>query len=378
MPVRATFALMISLCASLAFGEVRTADLDKAARLVFDQKYDVAARALEIASRQTNNRRESVLRILELQGVVYAQLNNEAKSKAAFQQLLAIDPKRELLGKYNAKVIKPFEQAQAWLADNPPIDMSAETAALDGQGKVVQIAVKVKNDTLKLGRKVRFNIRPEGLKWSELEVDIQGSYAAAGTDAEAIEWYAELLGERDAVLVQVGSQRTPFREGKGAPPKTDAKKDPEKKASGDEPGAKTGKPPVPDDEPDRKPEMVVKPPEPEGGGSAAMRGAGFAMIGVGVASLAAGTLFGLLAQSTRADVTRREGMTTEPSGPINGITQDEAQGLTQRGNLQALLADVFWSCGGGLLIAGSVVWFFGREVFVVPGGGGGIGLAGHF
>jgi hypothetical protein len=178
--------------------------------------------------------------------------------------------------------------------------------------------------------------------------------------------------------VGVGSQRAPIREGKGAP-KAEAKKEPEKKPSGDETVAKagTGKAPVPDTEPDRQPEMVVKPGESEGGGSPVMRGIGFSMIGVGVASLAAGTLFGLLAQSTRSDVARRS-MMLDSANDIKGITQDMAQGLTQRGNLQALLADVFWGVGGGLLVAGSVIWFFGRDVFVVPGGGGGIGLAGRF
>jgi hypothetical protein len=179
------------------------------------------------------------------------------------------------------------------------------------------------------------------------------------------------------VLVLVGSQRAPIREGKGAPPKTEAKKDPDKRPSTDEPVAKAGAGKVPETEPDRQPEMVVKPGESEGGGSPLMRGIGFSMIGVGVASLAAGTLFGLLAQNTRSDVARRS-MMVDSSNDIKGITQDQAQGLTQRGNLQALLANVLWGVGGGLLVAGSVIWFFGRDVFVVPGGGGGIGLGGRF
>lgn len=349
-------------CSSVALAEARAAELDKASRQIFDQKYEAAARTLEVASRQSGNRRETVLRILELQGVAYAQLGQEAKAKTAFQTLLSLDPKRDLAGKYkeHAKVQKAFDGAQAWLQDNPPVEMAAEPAAVDGSGKVMQIAVKVKNDALKLGRKVRFNVRPDGLKWSELDVDIQGSYAAAGTDAESVDWYAELLGDRDAVLVIVGSQRFPIREGKGAPPHE--KKDEPKKVV-EEPKKKL----EPEPEPERRPEMVVKAPESEGGGSAVLRGAGYAALGLGVGALLGGTIMGLEYQVTVGDVQRRS--MTKEGNVITGITQDMAFALEKRAILQAQLANTLWGVGGGLLVLGSVLWFFGRDVFVTPGPG---------
>jgi hypothetical protein len=375
--IRPATALLLVCCSSLALGEVRQADLDKASRLVFDQKYEAAARALEVAARQTGNRRETVLRILELQGVTYAQLNQEAKARAAFQQLLNLDPKRDLSGKYTAKVAKPFELAQQWAMDNPPLEVIPEPAATDGTGRVMQIAVKVKNDVLKLARKVRFNVRPEGLKWSELEVDIQGAYAAAGTDAEAVDWFAEVLGERDAVLLSIGTQRAPIREGKGAPPKE--KVEAKKQATPEEPKKKV----EPEPEPEKQPELVVKAPEPEGGGNAALRGAGYGAMVLGVLSLGAGVVMGLENLSTVSDVQRREAM-RDPGNPnlVTGITQDLAQGLRKRAILQAQLANTFYGVGGGLMVAGVLMWFFGRDVVVVPAGGGGgevgVALSGRF
>jgi hypothetical protein len=372
--IRPGTALLLVCCSSLALGEVRQADLDKASRLVFDQKYEAAARMLEVAARQTGNRRETVLRILELQGVVYSQLNQEAKARAAFQQLLTLDPKRDLSGKYTAKVAKPFELAQQWAMDNPPLEVLAEPAATDGSGRVMQIAVKVKNDVLKLARKVRFNVRPEGLKWSEIDVDIQGAYAAAGTDAEAVEWYAEVLGERDAVLLSVGNQRSPIREGKGAPPK-EAKTEPKKATPTEEPKKKV----EPEPEPERQPELIVKPVEPEGGGNVVLRGAGYGAMVLGVLSLGAGVVMGLENLSTVSDVQRREAM-RDPNNAmiVTGITQDLAQGLRKRAILQAQLADAFYGIGGGLMAAGVLMWFFGRDVVVVPGGGGGVSVSGRF
>jgi hypothetical protein len=207
---------------------------------------------------------------------------------------------------------------------------------------------------------VRFNVRPDGLKWSELDVDIQGSYAAAGTDAESVDWYAELLGDRDAVLVIVGSQRFPIREGKGAPPHE--KKDEPKKVV-EEPKKKL----EPEPEPERKPEMVVKAPEPEGGGSAVLRGAGYAALGLGVGALLGGTIMGLEYQVTVGEVQR--GSMMKEGSVITGITQDRAFALEKRAILQAQLANTLWGVGGGLLVLGSVLWFFGRDVFVTPGPG---------
>jgi hypothetical protein len=364
-------ALAVVCCSSVALAEARSADLDKASRQIVDQKYEAAVRTLEVAARQNGNRHDTVLRILELQGVAYAQQGQEAKAKAAFQQLLSLDPKRELSSKYkeHAKAQKAFDAAQAWLADNPPMEVAAEPAAVDGTGKVMQIAVKVKNDSLKLARKVRFNVRPDGLKWSELEVDIQGSYAAAGTDAESVDWYAEVLGERDAVLIVVGSQRFPIREGKGAPPP--AKKEEPRKVA-EEPKRKL----EPEPEPERPPEMVVKEPEPSGGGSPALRGIGYTALGLGVASLLGGTIMGLEYQVTLGEVTRRS-MMRNTVGAINGITQDQAFGMEKRAILQAQIANTLWAAGGGLLLVGSLLWFLGRDVFVAPAGSG-VTVSGRF
>lgn len=356
-------SLIISvLIPAIALSEVRSADLDKASRLVFDQKYEAAARALEVAARQTGNKREAVLRILELQGVVHAQLGQDAKAKLAFQALLSLDGKRELGGKYNAKVLRAFELAQQWAMENPPLEMTAEAAAVEPGGKVVQLAVKVKNDALKLAKKVRFSVRPEGGRWAEQLVEIQGAYASATTDAEGVEWWAELLGERDAVLTSVGSQRAPIGEGKLKTAKAVVEKPPEKKP--DEKKA-------PDDAPKKEPTAVIEPhrepvvapatPAREGDGSL-VRGLGYGLLGLGAATVVAGTVFGVLSRVNANDVQSKLANATydaqrrivDPTQAYVAMKQDQVR-------FQATLANVMWGVGAGLILTGFIVWLVGRE-----------------
>ncbi len=385
--------LIAALCLCLpAFGEAKSAELDRAARLVFDQRYEAAARALEQAWRQSGNRREAVLRILELQGVVYAQLGQEAKSLAAFEQLIALDPKRELSGKYSAKVLKPFSGAQAWAADNPSLEVGAEPAAVDGSGKVLQIAVKVKNDALKLVKKVRFTSRPEGGKWSDQLVEVQGAYASAGTDADGLEWYADVLGERDMVLASVGSPKAPVKEGKLKEKEPPAPKEKpvaaaEKKAPPpDEPAKKE---PPPKEQPAKEPEPELTPrekePEPEvvqrpgesSSGNAGVRAVGYTALVLGMAGLVGGTIAGVLWRTTYSDYQSKLQGATYEGGVITKLPGVERAPqvydamVRDKLRVTALAANVMWAAGGGLAIVGIILYFVGRETAdVAPGAGG--------
>jgi len=383
--------LIALLCLPLhAFAEAKASELDRAARLVFDQRYEQAARALEQAWRQSGNRRDTVLRILELQGVVYAQLGQEAKSVAAFQALISLDPKRDLGGKYSAKVLKPFSAAQAWAADNPALDVGAEPAALDPSGKVLQIAVKVKNDALKLAKKVRFTSRPENGKWSEQVVDIQGAYASAGTDADGLEWYADLLGERDMVLASVGTAKAPVKEGKlrekePPPPKEKPVAVAEKKPPPEE---KT-EPPPPKKEPEpeltpreREPEPeVVQRPGDTSNGNAGVRAIGYTALVAGMLSLVGGTVAGALWRTTEGEYKAKlagatyEGEVITKLPGVDRAPQVYDAMMRERLRTTAIAANVMWAAGGGMAILGIILYFVGRETADVgPGSGGGLVL----
>ena len=77
-------------------GATPNAPLATAEDLVANVRYADAEKPLTAARAVPDNSRETLLRILELQGVVAATLNNPQKARAYFQQLLSLDPERKL------------------------------------------------------------------------------------------------------------------------------------------------------------------------------------------------------------------------------------------------------------------------------------------
>ncbi|MBK7864581.1 MAG: hypothetical protein IPJ65_39465 [Archangiaceae bacterium] len=367
-------ALLLPL---IAAGQPQKAELDKAARLTLEQRYEAAARSLETVARQSGNKREVMLRLFELQGVVFAQLAQEAKARAAFRQLLSLDPQRELNGKYTGRVMKIFQEAQAWSQENGGLELLAEAAALDAKGKVQQIAVKVKNDALKLGRKVRFTVRPQDGKWGELDGELQGPYASVGTEADGVEWFAELLGERDAVLAQVGSPKSPVREGSMKEKAPVVREVPAPLA--EKPDRAPTLEPRPD--PVHEPEVVPR-SEPAASGNEGLRAVGYSALVLGMASLVAGTVMGGVWRATKSDVDGRlsrasldsQGRIARIEG-VESAPQQWYEGMKNRLATQAVCANVLWGAGGGLAIAGLVMVLLGREVADVSPGSGGLVIA---
>src|SRR5690606_16848850 len=67
-------------------------DLEKATRLVNDLQYQEARAALDAALKRPGNDRQTLLSIYELQGIVYATLNDSTRAVKAFQTLCVMDP----------------------------------------------------------------------------------------------------------------------------------------------------------------------------------------------------------------------------------------------------------------------------------------------
>lgn len=347
---------VVLLCATVALAQSNP-ELEKANRFLFDQKFAEASRALDAAARVTGNGRELTLRIYELQGVVYGQLGQATKAREAFQALLSLDPKRELNGKYNQKVVAAFSAAKEWANTNPPLDFKAAKAAIDEKGRVMQLAAKVKNDSMRLVRKVRFHLRPDDARWSEQDSEIQGVYAAANTEALGVEWWAELLGDNDRVLLVVGSESNPVREGKArdrpavvadAPKKEEVKATPKKKVEPEPPEEKGEK------KAEVKPDAIVD--ETPASPSSPLRPVGYVLMGVGVAGVAVGAFFGYQSSATRSKILNAS---RDSEGRVNGITQKEGFMLGPQAQSQAVVANVMFGVGGGVALAGGILWLVG-------------------
>lgn len=364
---------VLLLCATAAVGESNP-DLEKANRFLFDQKFAEASRSLDAAAKVTGNGRDVVLRIYELQGIAAGQLGQSTRAREAFQALLALDPKRELNGKYNQKVVAAFTAAKEWANTNPALEFKAAKAAIDEKGRVMQLAAKVRNDPMHLVRKVRFHLRPEDGRWSEQDSELQGVYAAANTDAVGVEWWAELLGDSERVLMVVGSESGPVREGKvkDRPVVADAPKKEEPKVV-----VETKAVAVPKLEPEEKQTAVKREAIVEetqaASSSGALRPLGYALMGAGVIGVGVGAYFGYQSSAAR---NRIMNAAKDPQDRVTGITQREAFLLEPQAKQQALIANVLFGAGGGVALLGGIFWLVGGSssesvsVSIAPTAGG--------
>ena len=339
----------ILLCATAALAQSNP-DLEKANRFLFDQRYAEAAKALEAAARVPGNGREAVTRIYELQGIVCGQLGQTTKAREAFQALLSLDPGRELNGKYAQKVVAAFAAAKDWASISPPLEFKSAKAAIDKSGRVMQLATKVKNDSMHLARKARFHLRADDAAWTEQDGELQGAYAAANTDAVGVEWWAELLGENERVLMLVGSQSAPLREGKvkerPAVAAADTPKTQDSKTAGTSP--------VEGKKPDAKPQAVAA--GRASSSSGAVRPVGYVLMGVGVVGVGVGAIFGYQSSAARSKIANA---TRDSQNRVTGITQKEAFTLEPQAKTQALIANVLFGVGGGVALVGGVLWLVG-------------------
>src|SRR6185295_7221618 len=87
--------------------------LAKAEKLLDDLDYDGAAVALLQASKTPRNDRKTILRILELQGLIAASLDQKSSALNFFKQLLALDPNYKLNeSTTSAEQRAPFKEAK--------------------------------------------------------------------------------------------------------------------------------------------------------------------------------------------------------------------------------------------------------------------------
>src|SRR5205823_937550 len=69
----------------------------------------------------------------------------------------------------------------------------------------------------RLARAVRFHWRAEGGAWRTARVELDSQGARVNVEGEAVEWWAEVLGEHDSQLATVASADLPIAERAPAP-----------------------------------------------------------------------------------------------------------------------------------------------------------------
>lgn len=366
--------LLLVLCAVSA-PALAQADLARAQKLLTARRFGEAARVLEAGVRAGNRSAGELRRLLTLRAVALAEINQPARAAADFELLLALEPDFALTAAASPAVANALRTARK--AARGKLEFVADPALLDATGQVVQIAARLKGDPTKAARRVRFHLRADGQSWVELEVELDGSFATAGTEAQQVEWWAELLTEQRNTLLTLGSPQQPIHEGKGqpakveAPPEAEPAVDPKRVEPPSEP-----KPPPDAPVAEVKPPLRLAPPaEPQSPpletrgptGRAPLRPVGIGLLAAGAAAAGVGLYFGITAQQARSQLSSP---VRDSTGRVTSPSQADAFALDAVARDHAVVANVLFGAGGGLAAAGILCLVLGRDVVVAPLPGG--------
>lgn len=327
-------ALLALIAAGLAQAQTQNPHLQKAESQIDALDYEKAAKSLQLAWKTPGNDYETVLRILEKQGFVAANLNDADGAIAFFRIYLSIAPTRPLRKEYAPKVMTRFYEAKAWVEKKGPLKFEALPEVMEGE-LVTELLAAVKSDPLKLAREVTFHVRDGSGVVKTTKVKLTGDTVKLKVSAPKLEWWAVLYGEGQAMLGFIGAADAPVL----APP-----------------------PPAPVIEAP-KPQIVIveRPVEPSK--PVNLRNIAYPMLGAAVVSAGAGLFFGLQSNSARAQFSDA---TRDPSGTVTGVTQQRAVELQQQATTGATVANILFAASVGLAAGGAALYFLGGEAAVAP------------
>lgn len=331
-------ALAALLLAGFVHAQTQNPHLRRAEAQLDSLEYDKAAKSLQLAWKTPGNDYETVLRILEQQGVVAANLNDPEASVAYFRTFLVIAPTRTLRKDYAPRVMTRFYEAKAWVEKKGPLKFEALPEKIEND-LVTELAAALKSDPLKLGREVVFHVRDGSGVSKTTKVKLTGDTAKLKVSAPKLEWWAVLHGEGQMVLGFIGAADAPVL----APP-----------------------PPAPVVEPPPPQIVYVKPPE-EPKKPVNLRPFAYPLLGTSVACAGAGLFFGLQANSARAQFT---GAARDASGTVTGITQARAVELQQQASTGATAANILFAASVGLAAGGAALYFMGGQAAIAPSANG--------
>lgn len=352
---------LAALVSSVAFAQ-KNPDLEKAQQLLAQKKYAEALKALEAAEKKGGLDRDSFLTLLETKGLAQASTNKLDQAELSFRAVLGVDPRRELSGKYAGVVNKPIDAAKAWIKENGPVSIVALDPGTSA-GRVKQVSLAVKNDPQNVVKAVKFYVKMDGGSWKPMDASLVNGAASLDTDADAVEWWAELQDDKKNQVAFLGSALKPIRNTAPAPVAVTPAPAPAPEKKVDAPKAEPTPAPV------AKAEPAVTTTAPSVSGT---RIAGYALMGAGVIALGVGIAFGVTSNGQAAAIRMAN---------VPGANQAELFAQDQARIQNATLANVFVISGAVAAAGGAVLWFLGAPeapVAIVPMGPTGLAVTGRF
>jgi hypothetical protein len=328
-------------------------ELEKAQKLMGAKKYDAALKSLESAAKKSGLDRDSYLTILELKGLAEAQSGKDKLSEATFKQLLSIDPKRSLVGKYSGKPMVAIGAAQTYVLNNGALEAVALEPTTEG-GMVKQLNVAVKNDGLSLAKMVRFHVRGDSGVWKASESPILNAAASTAASGASVDYWVEVLGDKNAQLLLLGIPTKPVK-AVAAPEKPIqvAVKEPVKEVVVESVKTDVPKAAMKIDEATTKIDEAKVVVSDESKASSPIRPIGYGLMAAGVVAVGVGAYFGITANGARESI--------KADLAAGSATQQQLYDRDQQAISSSTIANVLFAAGGALAVTGGVLWFVGGD-----------------
>jgi hypothetical protein len=337
--------LLATVATASGASTARNPELQRAEALIAKFRYEDALAALGRARAVNGNSRETLIRILELQGVVAGQLRRSKTSEEAFRDLLVLDPDHQLSGDYAPRVATPFFEAKRFLVDKGSLVFKTLPApSSPPEGHV--IGVRVESDPLNMARSVRFHVRAPLANWSRVDAPLVAGQAKTPAPGDETDWWAELIGDHEAVLALVGEESNPILLRPEKPP--------------------LAPPPLAVAPPDSTPFVGAPPAAAETTAfttTSATRIAGYCLLGGAVVAAGGGGYF--IGRSSN-DLAQINDATTNSHGVITGISEKTAYNLNTDSQQTARIGEVLFGVAAVLAAGGVVLWLLGGSVVVTP------------
>lgn len=318
--------------AALLLSAAPNEDLARAQKAFDELKYADAAKALDAAWATPGNDLETVVEVLRLQAVVAAVTGQPDRARALFKSLLYLAPAYVLPeGDLGPKVMSLYYEAKGRVGADGSLKLEAGAPVRD-TSTVHRLTLKV-TDPQQLAKTARVHLRAPGYETKTLDAPLTDGGASFDVALPRVEWWAELLGDKDRMLARLGSADQPNTTEKASlTPRSDG-----------------------------------PPPAAAAAQGTNLKPFAYAVAGAGVAAAIVGAVFGVSANGTKALV---ENAARDGSGRVTGITRATALQLNEQQKTSALLANTLFVASGVLVAGGVALFALSPEVKVSAGGGG--------
>jgi hypothetical protein len=328
---------------------------------VSNLSFSQASKSLSKARNESGNDRPTLLRILELSGVVYASLGKSEKALDAFKQLIFLDPGHTLSGEWGPKVSTPYLEAKGWAGDQHRLVFSG-LVPQSSPGHVKTLTIELGEDPLHLFRSMKMHLGSD-TQTRPATPGTKFTFDVPGTPAE-VHWWAELIGPHDEVLGNLGDEQTPMIARAPAVEVVEQPKPPADvpvhttvaSATLTNPNANV----TPNSNPNSNSNSAIttvkrNPPtedEPQ------MRPLAYGLAAGGLVALGVGGFLGLQVHNAQSQLTNAQ---RDSEGRIlpTSLTQKQAYQLDQQVKTEGPIADVLFVAGGVAAAAGVGVFIWG-------------------